>query len=230
MRMLHVAVIDLSLHALGYDNLLSSWSGEEWFVRSILAPSNPKVCIDVGANVGQYTKLLVENTGAHIYAMEPSASSFTELKKQAGDRVTPLHMACADRDGEAILHSRADCDEKASLDGLVNKGARKERVSVTKLSSFLHMQGLGSVDFVKIDTEGFEKEVLQGLHPIRPRFVQFEFNIHHLYRSVTMLDLANELSEYDLYRLVPHGWLPIDPKKYIDSLYRFSNIIAVRRV
>ena len=94
---LHRAMVNLGLHGLGYDNMLfSSWTGEEWFITHILAPTNPRVCIDVGANVGNYTRLLLKHTGSQIYSIEPSQTALSHLSKINNERVIIINSAIAD--------------------------------------------------------------------------------------------------------------------------------------
>lgn len=46
-----------ALSARGYNNYRNNQeSGELFFIKEILAKSNPELCIDVGANIGEYTK------------------------------------------------------------------------------------------------------------------------------------------------------------------------------
>lgn len=217
-------IINLSLHGLGYDNCL--FSGEEWFIKKTLSLSNPRVCLDIGANVGNYTKILLKHTKAKIYAIEPSLSSFKKLKKLESERVICAQVAMSDFDGEAFLYSKTDADTKASLK---ESGEKKtEKVTVLTIQTFLKEYNIKNVDFIKIDVEGYEKEVLEKLGSLRPVFIQFEFNIHHLYRNCSFYEIARLLPEYEFYRLLSRGWIKINPKKFLDNIFMFCNIIAVK--
>ena len=219
-------MITLCLHGLGYDNMYrDSWSGERWFIKNKVAPLQPKVCIDIGANVGAYTKMLLQYTNAQVYAVEPSSSSLKKLQK-LGERTIVVPLAVSDFDGEAVLYSSTEEDERATLDKNVREGKTEEKVRVCTLNTLSKEYDIGNVDFIKIDTEGFEKEVLSGLGAIKPNFIQFEFNKHHLYRKVTLLELTQLLPEYEFYRLLPHGWIKIHPRKYVDNVFMFCNIVA----
>jgi FkbM family methyltransferase len=221
-------IINLSLHGLGYGNMyVDSWTGEEWFVKKVLSPTNPKICFDVGANIGKYTQMLLYYTQADIYAIEPSTSSFKKLENLVG-RVIKLKTAIADFNGEAILYSKIGVDEKASLDKNVRRG-NEENVTVLTIQTIAKKYGIHDIDFLKIDTEGYEKEILKGLGDLRPAFIQFEFNICHLYRKQTLYEIIQPLSNYEFYRLLPHGWLKIDPRKFLNNIFVFCNIIAVRK-
>lgn len=182
---------------------------------------------DIGANTGEYSKLLLKHTEATIYAFEPNPFSFKDLQ-QLPERVKKIQLALADTKGIAQLNFQSEQDEKASLDSRVRSGQTVD-VGVTTIDSFVKENQITEVDFIKIDTEGFEREVLLGLGEVRPKFIQFEFNDHNIIRSVTLADLATLLPDYNLFRLLPSGWVRVDPKSYIDNIFIFSNYIAVRK-
>jgi FkbM family methyltransferase len=231
---LHHFFLNLSLHGLGYDN--ARHTGEEWFVTHILTGTPIKTCIDIGANVGAYSILLAQNLTCPIYAIEPSASSFKELEqvsKGHAGHIIPINIAVSNQDGVATLFSRNEKSEKASL--LLSPGeivSVKEEVRVTTLDSLIREHKILNADFIKIDTEGHEKEVLSGMKEtlsiLQPKYIQFEFNRTHLYRNITLFALSELLRGYEFYRLLPHGWIKIDPLKQADNIFMFSNIIAKR--
>jgi len=225
---IHHQIVNLSLHAIGYDNsYMKSWTGEESFVRYLVSKHNIMVCLDVGANIGNYTKILLKNNVGHIYAIEPTKSSFECLNNVDSTRVTKIRAAISDYYGEATIYSDGDRDEKASLDRNV-RDAAGEPVSVMRVSDIVSAYSIQQIDFIKIDTEGYEFEVIKGFGDSRPKFIQFEFNIYHLYRKYTLLDITLLLPRYRFYRLLPHDIVKINPKKYINNIFMFSNIVAVR--
>lgn len=214
----------LNAHALGYDNL--HFSGERRFVRQVLAPTDPKVCFDVGANVGEYSKMLLRYTSAQVYAFEPDPTASAMLKKI--ERLHVVQSAVADFNGNATLHTDTPASGQASLDDSIG-GTHAIPVSVTTLAAYAKTIGVSEVDLLKIDVEGYEREVLQGLGDLRPKMIQFEFNIHHIKRGMTVYSLACLMPEYTLYRLLPHGLIRIDPAKFDSNLFIFSNFVAIRR-
>ena len=126
-------------------------------------------------------------------------------------------------DGIATLFSKNEADGSASLDSNVRSGT-PETVSVRRLEGIVPPE----TDFVKIDVEGYELEALRGLAPLRPRFVQFEFNWHHLRRGHTLYEITRLLPGYKFYRLLPHGWMQVNPEKFVNNVFMFCNIVAVR--
>lgn len=223
----HRVLLAFALHGLGYDNAWkSSFTGEEWFIRRILPKLGVKICLDIGANVGNYSKLLIKS-GYEVCAIEPSASSFQELKKMNGVRA--FNMAVSNYDGKGWLYFSGERSETATLSGeiLGNENVQKEEIQVTTLDSFLAKNKI-SPDFIKIDVEGFELEVLEGMKTVFPKVIQMEFNIMQLKRRYTLYTLAHMLPEYSFYRLLPRGMIKIDPNKFANNIFIFSNYIAIK--
>ena len=68
--------------ARGYNSFRNfKESGEEYFVRRVLAPTLPEVCIDIGACVGNYSQLLLKNTVCKVIAFEPLPHTRTLLSQ-----------------------------------------------------------------------------------------------------------------------------------------------------
>ena len=63
---------------------------------------------------------------------------------------------------------------------------------------------LKRIDFIKIDTEGYELEVLKGaqntIKKFKPNFIQLEFNWHQLYKKNTLLMFQEILNNYHAYK------------------------------
>ena len=225
-RWFHYALIKVSLHGLGYDD--PHCTGEERFIKGFLKDAGVRVCVDVGANVGGYTdSLLKAIPGVEVYAVEPAKATFAALKERHGHEpsVHLYQLALSDTDGEVTFYSTRALSETASLSP--TGGDMTETVQARTFDSFAELAGLTDVDLVKIDTEGYEREILSTMS-MRPRIVQFEFNRDHLLRGVTLLSITQLLPGYRFYRLLPHGMVRIHPDKFIDNIFIFSNVIAVR--
>jgi FkbM family methyltransferase len=122
------------------------------------------VVMDIGANVGALTLLMA--TLAHqgrVIAIEPGPTTFDRL--QANLQLNPqLHaivaayaIGMADRPGELFWQEDANVPGNA---GLLNCDGK--RVPVTTLDQFVQEHALSRLDFVKIDVEGMEYEVIKG--------------------------------------------------------------------
>lgn len=233
----HQILINLALHGIGYDNARTfSYTGEMWFINKILKKENIEVAFDVGANVGSYSEHLVKELGCKVYAIEPASLSFTSLQKIALEHPTihPIQTAISDRTGTAVMFSNTDRSETATLGKELSTSASKEEVvSVTTFDELVAQLHVQKIDFIKVDTEGFEREVFSGMRntllELRPRYIQFEFNVLQLYRGYTLREVTLLLPGYEFYRLLPRGWLHIDPNAFRDNIFMYSNVVAVRK-
>jgi hypothetical protein len=105
----------------------------------------------------------------------------------------------------------------------------KTDVEVVTLDSYCAEKSIKIIDFIKIDVEGFEPEVFKGasevFNKIQPKFIQIEFNWHHLFRNTSLLYFSEKLPNYDCYQLIYDGWIKRDP---LTNIYHFSNFVFVR--
>ena len=83
MQKINHVIFSLSLRAKGYNNHGSfSKTGEKNFIKSI--SNDLKLSFDIGANVGNYSVLLAEETNSDIIAFEPLEEAFKILQKNSG--------------------------------------------------------------------------------------------------------------------------------------------------
>jgi FkbM family methyltransferase len=121
--------------------------------------------LDIGANIGFYTLLLSELVGKRgmVYAFEPDEENFIFLKKEVGERtnVKLVNAACGDKSGKTYLYKSA----KMNIDHQVYKTAEsRERVEVNLVSVDDYLMDLkDGIDFVKIDVQGYDCFVFQGM-------------------------------------------------------------------
>lgn len=127
--------------------------------------------IDVGANIGVYSILAQRRVGesGSIWGFEPSSESYRRFLKNISlnncSRVQPVQMALSDRqDASFALQSDpgfGDAYRYLRPSQEVSGGAG-EIVPVITLDAFASRNGIESVDFVKVDVEGWEYMVFAG--------------------------------------------------------------------
>jgi FkbM family methyltransferase len=150
------------------------------FYGRLLAPGD--LSFDIGANVGERTRTFL-SLGARVVAVEPQASCLRLLHAAFGHdpRVEIVATAVGAREGTAEL---AICEAASTISTLSEKWRtvgrfageytwdRTEQVSVTTLDALLATYGVPR--FCKIDTEGFDLQVVLGLSRPIPA-LSFEF-------------------------------------------------------
>jgi FkbM family methyltransferase len=144
--------------------------------------------VEVGANdprSGSQTWLLEEN-GWRGVLVEPQAALCEKLRR-ARSRSQVFQAACSgpEREGEALLHigthdGVSTLEKQRDSHDLQFVGT--ERVKVTTLDKVLREAGAGRIDFLSIDVEGHEIEVLRGFdfEKYRPALILVEDGVRTL--------------------------------------------------
>lgn len=128
---------------------------ERHLLRRLLSPG--MTVVDVGANIGYYLLLAKQccGTPSRVICIEPSQENLPELKatiaRNALSNVVLHEVALGDADGEIGLRTGINS-------GVVEGNGGEYRVPVRRLDRLVAEK----VDFIKIDVEGFEGQVLSG--------------------------------------------------------------------
>ena len=243
----NVIIFKIIIKSLGYNNYGSyNYTGEKNFIK-ILKRYKIKLCLDIGANVGDYSEMLLKLTNAKVIALEPNKFSFKILKKielKNKKRFTCFNVAASDKKKKGFLYYGSNTSEIASIMQNTNKlnfvagtNSNKMKIQLSTLDEIFlkNKSKFKDLDFIKIDTEGHEIEVLKGLKKIikvlTPKFLQIEFNTHQLLRSITLQDYRKFLKNYDVFRLLPFGkkLAPVNINKPEDNIFHLSNIVFIRK-
>jgi FkbM family methyltransferase len=129
--------------------------------------------LDVGAHVGFYALLAAHaNPKGRVFAFEPHPSVYERLIRNLSlngvENVRCVQGACGARAGTATLYEvegRGIPSGSTLESGFMKRewGIRSRAVSVLMLDEFVAGADLGTVDLVKLDTEGTEPQVLEGM-------------------------------------------------------------------
>lgn len=128
------------------------------------------VAIDVGANVGIFTRYLSRHF-AHTHAIEPIPHLARRLRAIAPNKVSVHNCALGAADGEITIRTPVDASGHR-MDALTTAAAQNDFAlfghdqSISTVVAQARLSDLIAKDvrvgFVKIDVEGFENEVLAG--------------------------------------------------------------------
>lgn len=121
--------------------------------------------MDIGANVGTYTVLASAHVGCRSIAFEPVSTTFQALLanvelNMVKDRVTAVNAAVGAAPGEIIITAFLD-----TVNHVVHESASlgQNLIQVQLVTADKMAEDCGVPALVKIDVEGFELEVLQGM-------------------------------------------------------------------
>lgn len=149
-----------------FNAFLGAWhyrpdSDEMRFLRESLTDAS--VVIDIGANYGVISCIAAKHCPtARIYAFEPhpetAASCRTNLLRNGLTNVTVIEKAVGRSDGDVGFTSHGS----PATNRIARDMPSKIRVQITTLDGFCDEKRLEHIDFLKIDVEGADVEVLEG--------------------------------------------------------------------
>lgn len=169
----------------------------------------PRLFFDVGANIGQTIDEIREHfPETRIFAFEPVPASFRILADKHGsdETITLSNFALGRRDDTQTMVTRGTDKKNAIVKGDVPNVPTSD-VAVRTGDGVCAELGVDHIDFLKIDTEGHDIEVLLGfihmLTNLKIDFVQVEAsanltNKHH--RSLEEFMGFLRPMGYDLFR------------------------------
>jgi FkbM family methyltransferase len=155
---------------------------EQWLLASM--PGGVSSVVDVGANVGEWTRMASETDGwqeADYLLLEALEANVRKLEETfSGCRqIRIVHTAVGDTAGVAELKYDSTNNKTPSLALQPKATNASELVSIVRLDEKLPELGWNPVDYLKIDTEGFDLHVLRGaenlLRSRRISALQFEY-------------------------------------------------------
>lgn len=177
-------------------------------------PKKAEGLIDVGANIGLVTMLMEQfsQNSRNILAIEPDRTAYQLLECNCiSNHLTPILRNCGAGEKRGKLNFCSTSGNTSASHIVTEKhimvSSSSYDIAVEKLDSLVSGAGLKEVNFIKIDTEGHEWQVLKGSESTLKRFNPYifvEFN------SWTMIAFSNinprTFLEYlmDTYQQVGH--------------------------
>ncbi len=229
-----------------YDVCSPSENGEFNLISNIEFQNLNPIIFDVGANKGSWAIKVSEHfSNARIHAFEPVLDTFNDLVENTnGINIKCNNLAILDKLGQTnfYYYGRKDAKHLSELSSIYKRSEEIERnfgltksiltVNTTTISSYCNENNIKNIDFLKIDTEGAEHNVINGaMDLIKSRlitYIQFEYGGTYLDSKNTLKNMYNILSEYYLiYKILPKSLL--DTNQWDERLedYKYANYIAI---
>ncbi len=161
-----------------------------------------KVVIDLGANIGLFTLYALSKGARKVYSVEPQSAPYAYLEKNFGnnEKVEIFNCGVLDKSFNSKIYRAIASSLGASIMpevwgryGDIDEDAQGEDVSILGFKDFIKNID-EKIDFLKIDTEGSEWKILNGLSKenlSRVRKVVMEFHPRSLDGVCNLKDIIN---------------------------------------
>jgi len=202
----------------------------------------PRLAIDIGGNVGNYTAELRRRfPELEVHTFEPSATNFEKLQARFKDDslVKLVPLALSDKAGSATLFSDAPGSglgslTKRRLDHFDIPFEAMEPIRTIRFDDYWKAELRSrQLDVVKMDIEGHELAALQGFGEAvsATGVLQFEFGGCNIDTRSYFQDFWYYFKDrdFDVYRISPLGAEHIARYKESDEFFSTTNFIAVNR-
>jgi len=136
--------------------------------------------VDAGANIGLYSLIASKLVGdkGKVFSFEPSLETFqrflNNIKLNRFSNITPLNFGLGDKPNEKLILRQdkgygdaerylfpANEAPSIKLENM-NEILIEEEIIIDTLDNYLNKINVNKIDFLKIDTEGFEYYILKG--------------------------------------------------------------------
>ncbi len=224
-------------------------NGERSFVENLFdflerTEQGRAVLFDVGANIGEYTSMLLERSVTlpvvpEIHVFEPTKACFEKIStKFAGTENVKLNrMAVSDCTESVPIYYDT---EKSALASLHKRNLTaysvelnlSETVQTIRLDDYVVAQDIKHINFLKIDIEGHELAAFEGLGAYLNSgfidFVQFEYGGANLDSHTTLMDFYTlfEKAGFVMAKVMRTG-LEIRPYRPWMDNFQYANYVAV---
>lgn len=188
------------------------------------------VALDIGGNIGLQSIRMSQSVGGSgkVYAFEP----LTYLQEKFNCNVLLnkalnvilLPYALSNNEGEADFTVNRNSWNQGTFSLSGNSGGSEmQRVLIRVADNLPEIQNLNTLDLIKIDVEGFEYQVLQGLTKTlekhKPRLI-FEYDYNYWQRNGQKITDCYDFLQsfgYTLYQITPVGCELLTSSAYIEN-------------
>jgi len=191
------------------------------FYRALLLPGD--LCFDIGANVGNMTRAFL-GLGAYVVSVEPLSELCDQMRSEFSKEIkvrqcVVIEGGCAPAKGYGTI--RVSSDVTKSMSSMsetfydVSRGngdhwdTDNRLVVLTTLDALIEQHG--KPQYIKIDAEGMDAGVLDGLSVQHVDLISFEYNTQPRLVEIALacVDRLITLGDY-LFAMLPEGRAEFD--------------------
>lgn len=212
-------------------------NGEAALLGALGRIGGVRVVVDVGANDGDWyaaARRVLPEARILLVEIAPPLWPLLERRIAGDDRAALVRHGLGAQDGQVRLFYYPDRTSLTTTVAFPHQDrATTMQVEVRSVASFLTAQSLERIDFLKVDVEGAELPIVEGVAPLMDRgalgLIQFEYGEANVLTRTYLRDFAllGERTGYALGRVRPNG-IEFAPYRLADEDFRPRNMVLCR--
>ena len=214
-------------------------NGEARFLKKHLKRCGSDIVVfDVGANRGEWSEIILGiNPKAKIHCFEPGNQTFREL----GNKGFPANVVCnnfalGSRSGVQKLVLYGETSKYNSFFPRYDKESKSyQEVVVNTIDDYCKQHRIAQIDYLKVDVEGSEFDVLRGAVEIlsshRIGIIQFEYGTTFLDAGIFLKDMYQFAAnfDYEVYKILLRGLSPVNGYRRKLENFHYSNYVLISK-
>lgn len=200
-------------------------NGEEAFFVTI------KDSINVIFDVGCRSDSEFVNFTGEVHYFDPDDKFINELKNSQNlNSISYFNsFGLGEEDKEIYYYPKYQSFYDRIISCRVSDDSNKILLKIKKGVDYVNDNNINSIDFLKIDTEGYELNVLQGFEDFleNVKIIQFEYGGTFLDNNTKLIDVINYLKKKGFYKfsyLTTNGFILL---QNFDDHYQYCNIVCI---
>jgi len=223
-------------------------NGEKFFINNLFSEfkrsGGKKVVFDIGANIGEYGKMIEDksaqlsvNTELHLFEPTKSCFAIISSKFQNKENITLNNFGVSNSDDIATIFYDKEESGLASLyqrnlDSYDIELNQSEEIKLRRIDSYIEEKNISHIDFIKIDIEGHELKAFEGfgkyLNSNFIDYIQFEYGGANLDSHSSLMEIYKLLSNsgFKIAKVMPNGLELREYSPFMDN-FNYSNYVAI---
>jgi FkbM family methyltransferase len=229
----------LSVRAFNNENRDMTQNGEVWLMGVahdyFRKKYDENTVFDVGANIGDWAlqcHSIWRGSRIHCFELVKKTSRICESNVEAIDQIKVLAFGLSDKTEQTTVFLNGGSDVTSFYRRVGQEESAREICDVVKGDDYVRENAIERISFLKIDAEGSEHLVLDGLENIlrndRIDLIQFEYGEFNLASRMFLRDFYEKLENFHLGRIFPK-WVEFSGWHKDLENFKAANYVAVRK-
>jgi len=223
-------------------------NGEKVFIenlfKSFKTHGGGKIVFDIGANVGEYSAMLLEQSkirdiNMELHLFEPTKSCFETISKKFDSlgNVTLNNFGVSNSNDTAEIFYDKEQSGLASLyqrnlDSYNLQLSQSEEIFLRRMDEYIKIKNINHIGFIKIDIEGHELKAFEGfgdyLNGSFVDYIQFEYGGANLDSHSSLMEIYKffEDKDFKVAKIMPNGLEVRNYSPYMDN-FNYANYVAI---